>query len=602
MVWQSGLQFDASGNLLVSGAGFPRTGGQALAQAATRRIDIVHFSESNATHFNAANTPPDVQAGWEAGWQWALWLKYGLYATSMFSPTENSNNGYSPRGFTQMSPSGLTFSGAGGLPERYLSWSAYPNNLSYGYLASGAAASESAVTLYTGANITAKIDNGSGSAGNILTVTANNASAFGVTGISAIGGVVTGAGVAANTTITAIGSATVGGVGTYTVSGAAQLVASEAMVVTGGGPWNQAHHLKFHYAYGTFASGSGSLQPYIRREDSAGTTHAQVVKTFTGSIAATTLTVTALTTSQPIQVGDVISGTGIATGTIILSQLSASASNPTGTLGTYQVSISQTVASTTITGIPGTNDGVGNQIRLGVLDLPAGTISADLAIGLRLGTSSATPTGPFVGYYVRVEDAQVTTGASFHGVYSLGGMGLWDYARQLIFDTPDEALWMVFNEARRLQVAQGLTPIVVVIVNSGVNDRNYGSTQNVSWGPTGGNGTGNSSANYTDNLTAIKQRVETLYSRYWPLSELSWVIMPSHPVSQPDDTNLLAYRAAVKTWTASYSNTSWIDLNALQGFTAANAAGWIDSLGVAHLSNLGYNNYAILALNDVITR
>ena len=65
---------------------------------------------------------------------------------------------------------------------------------------------------------------------------------------------------------------------------------------------------------------------------------------FTGSISGTTLTVTAVT-SGFVGIGSSISGTGITAGTTITGLLSG-----TGGAGTYTVSVSQSVASTTITG------------------------------------------------------------------------------------------------------------------------------------------------------------------------------------------------------------------------------------------------------------
>ncbi|MEK7752212.1 MAG: hypothetical protein AAB654_09875, partial [Acidobacteriota bacterium] len=62
----------------------------------------------------------------------------------------------------------------------------------------------------------------------------------------------------------------------------------------------------------------------------------------TGSIAATTLTITAVT-SGTLSVGKVISGTNVTSGTYITAILTG-----TGGVGTYTVSYSQTVASTTI--------------------------------------------------------------------------------------------------------------------------------------------------------------------------------------------------------------------------------------------------------------
>ena len=67
---------------------------------------------------------------------------------------------------------------------------------------------------------------------------------------------------------------------------------------------------------------------------------------FTGSISTTTLTVTGVT-SGTISPGMLLTGTGIANGTTI----TAYGNNTFGGTGTYTVSFSQTVASTTITGV-----------------------------------------------------------------------------------------------------------------------------------------------------------------------------------------------------------------------------------------------------------
>ena len=66
--------------------------------------------------------------------------------------------------------------------------------------------------------------------------------------------------------------------------------------------------------------------------------------TVTGSISGTTLTVTGISPGASLYVGQVITGTGIAAGTTITNLLSG-----TGETGTYTVSTSQTVSSTSIT-------------------------------------------------------------------------------------------------------------------------------------------------------------------------------------------------------------------------------------------------------------
>ena len=69
----------------------------------------------------------------------------------------------------------------------------------------------------------------------------------------------------------------------------------------------------------------------------------------TGSIAGSILTITAVS-SGALAVGSILSGSGVSPGTAISAQLTGSA----GGIGTYTLSISQTVASTTINANNGT--------------------------------------------------------------------------------------------------------------------------------------------------------------------------------------------------------------------------------------------------------
>jgi hypothetical protein len=119
-----------------------------------------------------------------------------------------------------------------------------------------------------------------------------------LSGTIAVGQALFGDGIAQNTVITALGTGT-GGIGTYTVSDS-QTVASTQINTT--------------------------AAPAI----------------VTGDISTTTLTVSAVT-SGVLQIGQTIEGSGVTDGTIITAFGSG-----TGGVGTYTVSASQTVASTTI--------------------------------------------------------------------------------------------------------------------------------------------------------------------------------------------------------------------------------------------------------------
>lgn len=88
----------------------------------------------------------------------------------------------------------------------------------------------------------------------------------------------------------------------------------------------------------TSASVTGSVAPNVF-------TGAVAANTATGAINATVLTVSAVGAGSVLGAGETVSGTGVATGTVITGQLTGTA----GGTGTYSVNISQTVASTALT-------------------------------------------------------------------------------------------------------------------------------------------------------------------------------------------------------------------------------------------------------------
>ena len=151
--------------------------------------------------------------------------------------------------------------------------------------------------------------------------------------------------------------------------------------------------------------------------------------TFTGSIASTTLTVTAVA-SGTITVGQTISGTGVTASTTITALGTGS-----GGIGTYTVSASQTVASTTITAtsIPGVvtvvaapaNGDVVTFSTTGTLPtgLTAGTdyyvvnrTSTTFEVSLTSGGSSITTSGSQSGVQTATWRTLINTSGSQSGV------------------------------------------------------------------------------------------------------------------------------------------------------------------------------------------
>ena len=132
----------------------------------------------------------------------------------------------------------------------------------------------------------------------------------------------------------------------------------------------------------SFSAAAATIQSALSASDAVFTgAIAPAGGSFTGSIAATTLTVTAVG-SGVLTPGSTISGTGVTAGTTVVSQLTGT---PGGN-GTYQVSASQTVSSTTITA-------TSTQGVLAVSAVSSGT----LAVGQNISGTGVTAGTQIVG-------------------------------------------------------------------------------------------------------------------------------------------------------------------------------------------------------------
>lgn len=171
-------------------------------------------------------------------------------------------------------------------------------------------------------NVTFALDSSQAASAAVVTgsIATTTLTVTGVTsGALAVGALIKGTGVTAGTRITAFLTGT-GGTGTYTVS-ASQTVASTAIT-----------------AY-KFSVNDDTANVVL----ASGNTRTTAIAVVTGSIAATTLTVSAVT-SGTLAVGALITGTNITAGTTITAF-----GTGVGGTGTYTVSISQTAAGGTVT-------------------------------------------------------------------------------------------------------------------------------------------------------------------------------------------------------------------------------------------------------------
>ena len=190
--------------------------------------------------------------------------------------------------------------------------------------------------------------------------------------------------------------------------------------------------------------------PHTTVAKPAGTVNASV----TGSIAGTTLTVTAVG-SGTVAIGMTISGTGITAGTTV-TQLGTG----TGGAGTYIVSATQTVASTTITGVLTMPVLAVNQLYV------AGDLSAQFVPGSRITLSQSNTATVYtiassIHYFNSLTSSlggvtlititaanfgvTIVPGLSVYG--TVNGYSVWqqEFGNNLIGDSGEEAIYSSFT-------------------------------------------------------------------------------------------------------------------------------------------------------------
>lgn len=178
-------------------------------------------------------------------------------------------------------------------------------------------------------------------------------------------------------------------------------------------------------AYADFATGKVSFNAAATPPTGAsvtGSVAANVVtgsiavNSVTGSIAGTTLNVSAVGTGG-LASGQVISGTGVDPNTTIVKQLTGTA----GSTGTYQVSISQTVASTTIASTGGTLNATA--VTTGTLAVGQTISGSGITAGTKI-TALLTGTGGTGKYAVdTAQTAGSTTVTASGGTLTVSAVG-----------------------------------------------------------------------------------------------------------------------------------------------------------------------------------
>lgn len=189
-------------------------------------------------------------------------------------------------------------------------------------------------------------------------------------------------------------------------------------------------------------------------------------------------------------------------------------------------------------------------IQSGTLDLAANAGRAGVSLNLRwnhftndAGLTDYRINAPFIGYQVYVEDTAKTAGVIFGMDYSDAGKSTHDMVLAIRGRNAARQA-KTYDTYRQLQIDRGYNPIMTFLICHGLNDRNKAGL--TSLGPrqdTDSDGP----LSFLDNSYAyIRDKMDFWVAQGWDTDELRFIVMPSHPVSDPDDAELISYRAAVK--------------------------------------------------------
>ncbi|RWI22885.1 MAG: hypothetical protein EOQ92_18395 [Mesorhizobium sp.] len=198
-------------------------------------------------------------------------------------------------------------------------------------------------------------------------------------------------------------------------------------------------------------------------------------------------------------------------------------------------------------------------------------------------------TGPFFCTYMRVRNTDRATGYAYGTLEYRGGQS----ARTMAYDlqqASDDALTHYFSILRTDQGTGAKT--IVICINSGLNDRNETSA---SVG-TAAIADGDSAPAFVDNVRAIVDRIKAIWTlNAWDEKELFWLLQVSHPQSDPDDAELVAYRLALEAYALYVGHAQVIDLAEVVPYADLIAEGWYANpvSDHAHLTQAGYEGASV---------
>lgn len=212
----------------------------------------------------------------------------------------------------------------------------------------------------------------------------------------------------------------------------------------------------------------------------------------------------------------------------------------------------------------------------------------------RLCKAGTTCQGPVFATWQHFDWPDITAGASSNVIGYYGGQGLREfYNRQQATQTA----WTEYF--RQLQIAQGASPKACIVISSGLNDRGDAGLSVLS------GLVSSTAAGYLDNLSGLIE----FYQGVWggaglPSTDLYFLLLCSHPVSSPDDSQLVSYRQQCADATSTYSNVTAVDMSEFNPQLQANRTAWYNSAGTDpnHMTQAGYEGFYDLVFGQLLDK
>lgn len=244
--------------------------------------------------------------------------------------------------------------------------------------------------------------------------------------------------------------------------------------------------------------------------------------------------------------------------------------------------------------VTSTNTGNAGDLHKFSLALAAGTRNYPIGAGYHLFPNQAIE-APFFAAYCRLRNTDRTAGFAFTPLVFIGGVGTRAHLNALLNAT-DLSLSTLFGNARSDSIAAGKEPKVIFWINSGFGDRGETLT---SEGPSPV-ADGDSPEAYADNCRGIINRIEGIWAANgWSLNEVHFVLMPSHPITDPDDLELWTYRAAAAAIAVERTRVLAVDINQIHPSGDFTAGSWYDGGGNTHLAIGGFEAVGASVINAI---